>query len=40
MNLISIVIPVYNRENYISECRITINNYKYEDLEPILINMK
>lgn len=39
MNLISIVIPVYNCEKYIAKCIDSIiNDYEYEDLELILIN--
>ena len=39
MNLISIIIPVYNCEKYIAKCIDSIiNDYEYEDLELILIN--
>lgn len=37
--LISIIIPVYNSENYISKCiESIINNYTFNDLEVIIID--
>lgn len=39
MKLISVVIPLYNNEKYISECiRSIIDNYEYNDLEIIVVN--
>lgn len=38
MNLISIIIPVYNAEKYINRCIKSIVNQSYQELEIILVN--
>ena len=38
MPLISIIIPVYNLENYLSKCLDTITNQTYKNIEIICIN--
>ncbi len=37
-NLVSIVVPVYNAENYLSECVNSIIGQSYKNLEIILVN--
>lgn len=36
--LISVIIPVYNRENHIKKCLETITNQSYKNLEIIVVN--
>lgn len=36
--LISIIIPVYNKESYIDKCLTSVNNQTYEKIEIIIIN--
>ena len=38
MNLISLIVPVYNVENYLEECLESIINQKYSNIEVILVN--
>lgn len=38
MDLISIIVPVYNVENYIDECIHSIINQSYENIEVILVD--
>ena len=38
MEKISIIVPVYNTENYLVECVESILNQSYENIELILIN--
>lgn len=38
MPLLSIIIPVYNVQNYLDECLISILNQEFKDYEIILIN--
>ena len=38
MNLISVIVPVYNVEKYINKCVDSIINQTYKDLEIILVN--
>ncbi len=35
---ISIIIPVYNKEDYIAKCLTSIINQKYRNLEIIIVN--
>lgn len=37
-NMISIIVPVYNVENYLEECLESIKNQTYTDIEVILVN--
>lgn len=37
-NLISVIVPVYNNENYIEECLDSIINQTYKNIEIIIIN--
>lgn len=37
-NLVSVIVPVYNAENYIKECVNSILNQSYKDLELILVD--
>ena len=36
--MISIIVPVYNVENYLEECLDSIKNQTYTDIEVILVN--
>ena len=36
--MISIIVPVYNVENYLEECLESIKNQTYTDIEVILVN--
>ena len=38
MKLISIVIPFYNAEKYITDCIISIQSQSYSDFEVIFVN--
>lgn len=38
MSKISVIIPVYNGENYISKCIESITNQTLEDIEIICVN--
>lgn len=38
MDLISIIVPVYNVENYIKECINSIINQSYKNIEIILVD--
>lgn len=38
MSLVSIIVPVYNVENYLNECIESIVNQSYENIEILLIN--
>jgi glycosyltransferase involved in cell wall biosynthesis len=38
MKMISVVVPVYNAEKYLSECIESILNQKYKDIELILVD--
>lgn len=38
MNLISLIVPVYNVENYLEECLESIKNQTYTDIEVVLVN--
>lgn len=38
MNLVSIVVPVYNNEKYLKECLNSLINQTYQNLEIILVN--
>ncbi|WP_305084272.1 glycosyltransferase family 2 protein [uncultured Faecalibaculum sp.] len=37
-DLISVIIPVYNVENYLEECLLSVKNQSYQNLEIILVN--
>lgn len=36
--LVSIIIPVYNKEDYLSRCIESVINQSYKELEIIIIN--
>lgn len=36
--LISIIVPVYNIENYLDDCLLSITNQSYENIEIILVD--
>lgn len=36
--MLTIIVPIYNTENYLSECIDSILNQSYKDIELILIN--
>ena len=36
--MISIILPIYNMQNYISECLESVLNQTYKDLEIICVN--
>ena len=38
MKMISVIVPVYNVENYLEECLESIKNQTYTDIEVILVN--
>ena len=38
MNLISVIVPVYNTEKFISECIDSVINQKYKNWELILVD--
>ena len=38
MELISVIVPVYNVESYVAECIESIQNQTYMNLEIILVN--
>mgnify|MGYP003327582792 CR=1 FL=1 len=38
MSLISIIIPVYNAENYLEKCLNSLINQTYKNLEIIIVN--
>ena len=38
MKLISIVVPIYNVENYLRECLDSIKNQTYKNFECIMVN--
>ena len=38
MSLVSIIVPVYNVEQYLEECVSSIRNQSYENLEIILVD--
>lgn len=37
-NMVSVIVPVYNTEEYLEQCLYTILNNSYENLEVICIN--
>ena len=37
-NVISIIVPVYNVEEYLEECLDSIKNQTHKDIEVILVN--
>ena len=38
MNLISIIVPIYNAETYLGQCIESLINQTYENIEIILVN--
>ena len=38
MPIFSVVVPVYNVENYLSQCLNTLVNQSFKDFELILVN--
>lgn len=36
--LISVIIPVYNKQNYLEDCIVSVSSQEYENLEIIIIN--
>ena len=38
VNMISVIIPIYNAEAYISECLQSVGNQSYKDFEVICVN--
>ena len=36
--LISVIVPVYNGENYIDDCIMSVLNQEYKNFELILVN--
>ena len=38
MNLISVIIPIYNVEKYLGKCLDSVENQKYKSIEVILVN--
>ena len=38
MDLISVIVPVYNVEKYLNECILSLINQTYKDIEVIMID--
>ena len=36
--LVSIIVPVYNVENYVERCLLSLRNQTYKNLEILIVN--